>query len=290
MGRHLARRMAKGHDVTVLDSSPDFSMEKEGMRVVAGDILDENVWRGLSAEGFDVIIHLAAKISVLESMRYPERFMAVNVEGTRNAVEMAREWDAELVFFSSAAVYGNYDRPVREDDELKPISPYGKSKAMAEGIAGKYDKSLIFRPANIYGNGKRHKGVVEIFVERAAKGLPITVRGGKQVRDFIHVKDVVDAVAGMIGIHGTFNLGTGRGTSINELAGMVAEMFGVETVHEPMPEGELEYSVLDISRLSKHFMPRIRIGEGIRMVVEGVGAGRMNSGVMDGKGSDDAGG
>ena len=267
VGRHLSERMMKSHDISVVDINPDRKwLSENGIELVGHDILE---WS--PDKSYDIIIHLAAMISVSGSEKEPERYYLTNVEGTRRVAEWAVKQNSKLVFFSSAAVYGNMEKPASESDPLKPISLYGKTKALGESIVSEIPGSLIFRPFNIYGPGKTEKGVIERFVEQAKAGKPLLVRGGKQVRDFIHVNDVTRAVDEMIGESGIYNLGTGRGTSIEEIASIVAEMSGNELAvkHEPMPDEDVVFSVADTSKLFKLFKPEIKVEEGIRWLMEG---------------------
>lgn len=265
VGRHLAERLARDHELVLLDRSPDYEWASSiGAECREFDVVSDEI------EGdFDVLIHLAAIISVSESEKNPELVMRVNAEGTKRMIEQAESRNSEFILFSSAAVYGRLDRPAREDDRLNPISAYGRSKAKAEEYALAYGKSLVVRPANIYGPGKRHPGVIEIFLENAKQGKPLIVFGGSQVRDFIYVEDVAEAVARLIGHHGIYNVGTGIPTTINDVVEVIKRAVNRNIMIEknPMPEYEIPYSVLDISKLSEVYRTSITLEEGIRRMM-----------------------
>lgn len=265
VGKHLAETMSREHELVLLDISPDYGWASSiGAECRKFDVVSDDI-----GEDFDVLIHLAAIISVSESQEHPEHVMKVNAEGSKRMAGQAMKRNAEFILFSSAAVYGRLDRPAREDDRPNPISAYGRSKARAEEYARAYENSLIARPANIYGPGKLHPGAVEIFIEKARARSPITITGGSQTRDFIHVDDVTSAIQSLMGRHGTFNIGTGKGTSINELAETVMAIAGrTEIIRKPMPDYEIPYSVLDISKLSKFFKPSISMEKGIRRMLK----------------------
>ena len=214
--------------------------------------------------GFDVICHLAARISVDESVREPPLVTRTNVLGTVRVFEAARRSDARVVFFSSAAVYGTPRRvPIPESHPLEPLSPYGLTKLVGEEYASLYRelyglKVAIVRPFNVYSEDfsgdDPYGAVIRRFVQHAARHEPLVVHGdGGQTRDFIHVSDVVDFVALLLDGRGdgqAFNCATGTATRVDELASWVQDRFdpGGTIRHDPPRPGEIRHSVADIRR------------------------------------------
>lgn len=234
----------------------------------------------------DAIIHLAALISVEESVRMPGLYMEVNAEGTRNLVNAANSAGVgRFIYASSAAVYGNPSRlPITEDHPANPLSPYGLSKLMGEryvvsGFAGR-GKSVILRIFNVYGPGQNpeYAGVITRFMERLSRGEPPIIFGdGCQVRDFIHVDDVVEAFIRSLDapLEKTIivNVGSGRPVKIIDLARMMIRLYGldIEPIHAPPRPGDVRESYADISMARRllGWSPRISLEEGLRRLIHG---------------------
>ena len=163
----------------------------------------------------------------------------MNVVGTVNALEAARAAGAQLVFSSTGgAIYGEVERPAREDDPLRPVSPYGIAKLAAEAYVEGWNRihgtgHVVLRFANVYGprqSASLEGGVVAIFLERLVAGEPTAIYGdGGQTRDFVHVDDVVGSLLAATGRNGgIFNVGAGVETSVAELHALCARVAGVE--------------------------------------------------------------
>ena len=176
----------------------------------------------------EVVVHLAAQADVGTSVERPFFDAEVNVLGTVNVLEAARPHGAQLVFSSTGgAIYGECERPAREDDPRRPLSPYGTAKLAAEEYLATWNRlhgtrHVALRFANVYGPrqlAKLEGGVVAIFTDRLRAGDAVTIFGdGEQTRDYVYVGDVVAAVVAAIGRDGgVFNVGTGTETSVNEL-------------------------------------------------------------------------
>jgi UDP-glucose 4-epimerase len=239
-------------------------------------------------KGYDVIYHLAAAISVPESVENPSLYVRANVLGTVNVLEAARRGAGRVVFVSTAAVYGEPQSvPIPESHPTHPTSPYGLTKLAGEEFARLFgqlyglDVSVV-RPFNVYSEDLKpdnpYAGVIAIFLRAAAARRPLTVHGdGGQTRDFVHVSDVVQLLRLLGDRRGTgqvYNCGTGIGTSVLELARMVRDRFGptVEIVHGPSRVGDIRHGVADISRARAiGYRPRVRLAEWIGET--GVGSG-----------------
>ena len=288
-GSHVAERWVEaGHEITVLNT---YSSEAErNISSVAGKVL--LVWGSItdpeivekSVRGHDVVVHLAARINVDESMASPRSFIDVNLSGTFNVLQALRQTGARMIFASSCEVYGYAEQsPVDESAELRPHSPYAASKAAADRMCFAYQKSFglditIVRPCNIYGErqkGGRGGAVIPIFASLAAAGKPLTVFGsGDQQREYMHVTDLVsayDLVLGRTDLSGSvLNVGTGDTPSIKDIARFIADKMGVQVVNEAARPGEVAGFALDNSRVRDlGFAPQIKFWDGLSRYLEG---------------------
>ncbi len=231
----------------------------------------------------DVVFHLAAQADVQTSMTRPAYDADVNVVGTVNVLEAARAAGAHVVFSSTGgAIYGECDGPAPENSRLEPVSAYGIAKLAAEQylsgwnrIHGSRHVVLLF--ANVFGprqDSGLEGGVVAIFLERMARGEETVIFGdGRQTRDFVYVGDVVDALLAAAGHDGgTYNVGTGRETSVAELHEACRSVSGSETRarSEPARLGDARRSVLDVSKIERElaWRPRTSLDDGLRRTWE----------------------
>jgi UDP-glucose 4-epimerase len=230
----------------------------------------------------DTCFHLAAQANVRASVERPAEDAAVNVLGTVHVLEAAEEQDAKIVFSSTGgAIYGECQRPAREDDPPEPISPYGTAKLAAENYLRAFNRlhgsqHTILRYANVYGprqDSELEGGVVAIFFERFRNGERATIFGdGKQTRDFVHVSDIVGATLAAAEKEGLFNVATGTETSVLELHELCRSASGTEgeANFEPERLGEIERSVLDAAHAANGlaWKPKLSLEEGLRATWE----------------------
>ena len=292
IGSHITEELIKrGDEVIVLDNM--YSGRAENIAVnpkavfVDGSILDTEILDTICTKyNIEGIFHLAAVASVQKSIENPAQVHEVNVTGTLNVLEAARKHGVRKVVLSaSAAAYG--DNPVfpkREDMLPEPLSPYAVSKIASEmyckTYAELYDMQTIsLRYFNVFGprqdpNGE-YAAVIPKFTEKICAGESPTVFGdGEQTRDFVYVKDVARAniLAMDSDISGLFNIGTGIQTSLNNLAKMImdAAEISVEMKYEPAREGDVRYSVADISKAKSElgYKPEWELTDGIKETVE----------------------
>ncbi|MBA2294450.1 MAG: NAD-dependent epimerase/dehydratase family protein [Actinobacteria bacterium] len=257
IGSHLVDALvARGDDVDVLD---DLSTGRPEYVHVSARLVEHDVREPFETDA-EIVFHLAAQADVGTSMERPSFDSEVNVVGTVNALEAARGAGAHLVFVSTGgAIYGDVDCPAREDAPLLPVSAYGLAKRAAEVYVDGWNRihgsgHVVLRLANVYGprqSAALEGGVVAIFLERLAAGLPTAIFGdGTITRDFVHVDDVVAALL-VAGGHrgGTFNVGTGLETSIADLHAICEAALGVTAppALESPRAGDAKRSVLDTS-------------------------------------------
>src|SRR3989344_5756804 len=258
IGSHIADAF---DDVRVLDNlSSGFRVNvKDSAEFIEGDITNFDVVNK-AMKDIDYVFHLAAFISVPDSVKFPEKTYTINVKGTENVLKAAKANGVKKVIFtSSAAVYGdNPNLPLKEDAELKPLSPYGKTKLEAERLC-EQDNGVCLRPFNAFGPRQNpnspYSGVISIFINNALQNKDLVIYGdGTQTRDFVFVGDLVNAqVLAMKKGSGAYNVGAGRQISVNELAKKVIELTGSKSkIRYAQPrKGEIKHSLADISRLKK---------------------------------------
>jgi UDP-glucose 4-epimerase len=280
IGSHLTDALLeRGDDVLVIDDlshghreqvPPSAEFVERDIREPVGDIFAR--FRP------DTCFHLAAQANVRASVERPAEDAAVNVLGTVHVLEAAEEQDVKIVFSSTGgAIYGECQRPAREDDPPEPISPYGTAKLAAENYLRAFNRlhgsqHTILRYANVYGprqDSELEGGVVAIFFERFRNGERATIFGdGKQTRDFVHVSDIVGATLAAAEKEGLFNVATGTETSVLELHELCRSASGTEgeANFEPERLGEIERSVLDAAHAANGlaWKPKLSLEEGLR--------------------------
>ena len=230
-------------------------------------------------EGIDIVYHLAAKVSVQESVEDPLPTFLTNAVGTANVLEASRRHSVErFVYSCTSAVYGETNPvPSLESMREDPLNTYAIGKLSGEQLVRSYNvlygmKTITFRYTNVYGDRSRHTGnyapVVTRFLDRRSEGKSLLIFGdGEQRRDFVHVEDVVSANASIsymdLSCWGeTYNIGYGKNWSINELAAAVSN----DVEYLPARSGEMRETLADISKSNKDLTwePKIDIMDWIR--------------------------
>ena len=244
-------------------------------------ISDPQLANIIQKESIKVISHHAAQISVSDSVKNPVKDAESNIIGTLQLLQNAVECGVDKFIFASTggAIYGEQDYfPARENHPQQPTSPYGLSKLTVERYLKFYKeqyglKSIIFRYGNVFGprqNPNGEAGVVAIFNNRLLKGqAPIINGDGEQTRDYIFVRDVVNANLLALKLNGsdTFNVGTGQETSVNELTHLILEVaesnIDVQTSKKNI--FEQRRSCLDYKKLkeSLNWSPKVSLKEGL---------------------------
>ncbi len=280
IGRAVVRALAgAGADVTVADRRAPADPE---VRTVVGDLADPTVRRAAVPDGTDGIVHLAALTSVLASRQDPVGTYRANVEATAGLLERAREIGAgRFVLASTNAVVGDVGAgPITEDLSLRPLTPYGATKAAAEMLLSAYRASYgigatALRLTNVYGGGMGNKDSFVPRLMRAARdGGEVTVYGdGTQVRDLVHVDDVADAVllAWRTAPQGPLIVGAGRSLSVLDLIAEVRAVTGapLPVRHVPAPAGEMPAVVVRTDRIrALGWAPRVDLATGLAGVWE----------------------
>jgi len=296
IGSHLVDLLlSQNHQVVVLDNFSTGKLSNlpaagGALQIVNGDIrCGETVEQ--AASGCHAIVHLAAVASVQASVEDPCGTHQVNLVGTLNLLEAAKKRGiGRFVYASSAAVYGNTEElPVREHNQLKPLTPYAVDKLAGEYYIDFYRrryglKPFIFRFFNIFGPrqdpSSPYSGVISIFLQHALAGQPINVFGdGEQTRDFVYIADLVrlldHAVCTTKTITAPINVGNGEQTSLNQLLAAI-QAFASHTLEinyqEPRP-GDIRHSCADNRQVQKQmsYTSEYTITEGLKRTWEWMG-------------------
>jgi len=285
IGSNLAGRLlADGHRVTVLDNFSSGYRSNlgalGGARIVEGDIRD-GAAVAKAMEGAGVVFHLAASVGNKRSIDNPILDAEVNVMGTLRVLEAARSAGVrKLVASSSAGIFGELKTlPIGERHPAEPDSPYGASKLCAEKETLAFGRlfgmeTVCLRYFNVYGPNQRfdaYGNVIPIFVFQMLAGERLKIFGdGWQTRDFVHVRDVVEAnirAAAAPGVRGAFNIGSGSRIAINDLVRKLAEAAGMESRVDYLPPraGDVRDSLADIraAREAFGFEPAVDLDEGL---------------------------
>ncbi|MDZ5810508.1 SDR family oxidoreductase [Halorubrum sp. AD140] len=301
IGGHLAEAfLDDGHDVTVLDNLEPFYAEgikhhtlevhrevaDEGdaeYRFVEGDVRDpETVWEVL--DGVDVVVHQAAQAGVRESVDNPRKVVDINVDGTVNLLEAAKDAAVERVILaSSSSVYGKPESlPYEEDHPTEPVSPYGVTKLAQEHMARVYTElhglpTVALRYFTVYGPRMRPNMAISNFVSRCVNGEPPVIYGdGQQTRDFTYVDDVVDANRTLLtdgSVDGdVVNIGSSDNISIQELAEVVRDQLAPELAieYESAREADAEHTHASVAKAGEliGYEPSRTISEGVSEFIE----------------------
>jgi UDP-glucose 4-epimerase len=288
IGSHLARHFAEHSEVTVLDDlRSGYAHNLEGIRCrfLQGSILDAAGLKQAIA-GAEEVYHLAAMISVPESVAKPAECAELNTEGTRRVLAAALAAGArKVVLASSAAIYGdNPTVPKLETMPPEPKSPYAETKLAGEHLLEQYRQShglgtTSLRFFNVFGPRQdprsAYAAAVPIFIAKALRDEPIGIHGdGGQTRDFIHVTDIVGALAyagASADMAGTYNVGYGQSQSILTLAQEIIRLTGSKSPiqHLPPRAGDVRHSLASTERLlAAGWKPQSSVSSGLAETVE----------------------
>ncbi|MBC7233114.1 MAG: NAD-dependent epimerase/dehydratase family protein [Chloroflexi bacterium] len=290
LGSALVNRLVQqGHHVRVLDDLSAGDRNRLDPRAVftKGDTRDiPKLWTLL--KGVDCVYHLAARVSVPESILYPVEYNEVNVGGTVSLMTAVRDARVKrVVFTSSGAAYGEQvEQPVRETATLRPQSPYAVSKMAAEGYVLALGalwgiETVILRIFNAYGPGQHipptHAPVIPKFLKQILSGGSLVIYGdGKQSRDFVYVSDVVDALIAAAKAddvnRAIINVGSGQEVTINALVKAIERVTGrtAHCLYNEAESGGVHRLVADVTlaREKLDFRPKVDLETGLRRILK----------------------
>lgn len=298
IGSHLTQTLLdEGHSVVGVDNfASGYVHNMEGFIDHAGFIFYE---RSITEEGLlvdlkqahpelEVVFQLAAVVSVPYSVEHPELTMQVNFEANREMLDAAREMGiSRFVFAGSAAEYGNEDRlPVKEEyaQQAEQLSPYGVAKYKSSAYIAESSYGCSLRFFNIFGPRQdptsQYSGVISRFVDFGLAGKNMIIFGdGGQTRDFLYVSDVVTSYFIAAGIDkqgrgpltGIYNVGTGKGRSVRELADVIAGLTFApqELDFKPERAGDIRHSRADVNKITEEgFKAEVSFEDGLSRTVE----------------------
>jgi UDP-glucose 4-epimerase len=287
IGSHLAASLQHRARVRILDNfrtgHPD-NLKGVSADLIEGDICDAATVAS-AMQDIDYVFHMAAFVSVPESMAHPAACERINGAGLVNVLETAAKAGVRKAFFpSSAAVYGNNPAVPKTEEMLpEPLSPYAVTKLAGEGWCRYYHQSgrlptVALRFFNVFGPRQDPNGpyaaAVPIFIGNARENKPLTIFGdGSQTRDFIHVADICDAITHVTthpDTHGVYNAGYGKAITVLALARTILQLTGSDSpiVHLPERPGDVRHSLASIDRLtSTGFSPAGSLASGLAATI-----------------------
>ena len=285
IGSNLVSQLSRqGHEIIILDNlSSGYRSNFEPfthIKYFEGDIRDKVAVKK-SITDCELVFHLAASVGNKRSIDNPLQDAEINVIGTINILEAARAAGVRKVIASSSAgIFGELKiLPIKENHPIEPDTPYGCSKLCMEKECLAYAKvynieTVCLRYFNVYGQNQRfdaYGNVIPIFVNQMIRNETLTIFGdGEQTRDFVNVRDVVQAnikAAFMSGVSGVYNIGSGKRISINALVDMIRKISGanIRIKYSTKREGDVMHSIADISsaREAFGFCPEVEIEKGL---------------------------
>ena len=296
IGSHVVERLlARGDQVTVVDDFNDFydpsvkhrnvDLFAARVRLVQADICDAAALRDtFQGERFDTIVHLAARAGVRPSLEQPQLYIQVNIAGTQNLLDLAREFGVrKFIFGSSSSVYGvNGKLPFSEGDPIfNPISPYAATKLAGEALCHVYHHlygldTVCLRFFTVYGPRQRPDLAIHKFTSAIARGKPIEVYGdGCTRRDYTHIEDIVQGVLACLDCEFGFeiiNLGESRTVELRELVRLIEMAVGKKAQIRQLPAqpGDVPITYADISKAQRllDYHPHVTIEDGIQGFVD----------------------
>lgn len=303
IGSHLVDSLlADGWRVTVVDNFDPFydpqvkrrnvhsHLESDNYTLVEEDIRNVDALRNKLTEDYDAIVHLAAKAGVRPSIQDPITYQEVNVRGTQNMLEFAKERDIkQFVFASSSSVYGvNPNVPWREDDHvLMPISPYASTKVSGELLGHVYSylygiRFLALRFFTVYGPRQRPDLAIHKFARLIIEGRPIPVYGdGSTRRDYTYVADIVQGIRSAMEYQNTqyevINLGNDHTVSLSYMIAALEHALGKTAIIDRLPDqpGDVPqtWASIDKARVCLDYAPKVIIDQGLDQFVHWISCG-----------------
>lgn len=298
IGSHLCEALlGKGHSVICVDNFNDFYDPKIKEKNISGclksgnftlhrkDITDIDGMREIfRSSSIGCVFHLAARAGVRDSIKKPELFEEVNVNGTQNLLEMCREFKIKkFIFTSSSSVYGtNAKTPFSESDPVENmISPYAKTKRKGEILCMDYSrrygiKAVCLRLFTVYGPRGRPEMAPSKFTRLVIEGSEIPVYGdGSSKRDYTYVSDIVSGIASALSLDSKFeviNLGNSSPVTLKEFISVIEDATGKKAKirHLPEQEGDVPLTFADISKAKRllGYTPKVSLRQGMKKFVE----------------------
>jgi len=297
IGSNLIEKLLKeGYEVVCLDNFNDYYnpqikrnnikpfLREKRFNLVEADIRDKDALKKIFEKyKFKKVIHLAAQAGVRLSLKQPNLYVDVNINGTLNLLELSKEYKIKnFIFGSSSSVYGTTKEiPFSEEGKLKPISPYGVSKRAGELLCSTYNHLYnlpvtILRFFTVYGQRQRPDMAIHKFTKLVDESKEICLYGdGETSRDYTYISDIVEGIISALNTgfnHETFNLGNSTPTILSHLISLIEKNLGKSAKIKCLPEqpGDPSITFADISKSKRalNYVPKIKIEEGIKKFIE----------------------
>ena len=297
IGSHLIERLLEeGYEIVCLDNFNDYYnpeikrsnikpfLRERNFNLVEADIRDKDTLKKIFEKyKFQKVIHLAAQAGVRLSLKQPNLYVDVNVNGTLNLLELSKEYKIKnFIFGSSSSVYGaTKEIPFSEEGKLKPISPYGVSKRTGELLCSTYNHLYnlpvtILRFFTVYGSRQRPDMAIYKFTKLIDEGKKIYLYGdGETSRDYTYVSDIIEGITFALNKdfnYEIFNLGDSNPTTLSHLISLIEKNLGKSAKIKYLPEqpGDPSITFADIgkSKRTLNYEPKVKIEEGIKRFVE----------------------
>ena len=297
IGSHLIERLLEeGYEIVCLDNFNDYYnpeikrsnikpfLRERNFNLVEADIRDKDTLKKVFEKyKFQKVIHLAAQAGVRLSLKQPNLYVDVNVNGTLNLLELSKEYKIKnFIFGSSSSVYGaTKEIPFSEEGKLKPISPYGVSKRTGELLCSTYNHLYnlpvtILRFFTVYGSRQRPDMAIYKFTKLIDEGKKIYLYGdGETSRDYTYVSDIIEGITFALNKdfnYEIFNLGDSNPTTLSHLISLIEKNLGKSAKIKYLPEqpGDPSITFADIgkSKRTLNYEPKVKIEEGIKRFVE----------------------
>ena len=249
IGKHLSSKLSEEKKFNIKEIDRSF-----------GDIISKSTWNKFPK--CEIVIHLANKTSVSNSWINPDKFINTNVIGTILALDYCKKNNSKLIFLSSY-LYGNSKKiPTDENETVKATNPYALSKKIAEDMCKFYSQYynvnvVILRPFNAYGLNQKENFLIPSIIKQINTSKVINVKNLESKRDFIYIKDLVDAIVKAINLEKNFevlNIGSGVSYSVTEVIKIIQQVKGTSfqvKSSEEIQDGEILYTCADIAKAKK---------------------------------------
>ena len=297
IGSHLIERLLKeGYEIVCLDNFNDYYnpeikrnniklfLKEKRFNLVEADIRDKDTLKKIFEKyKFRKVIHLAAQAGVRLSLKQPNLYVDVNINGTLNLLELCREYKIKkFVFGSSSSVYGaTKEIPFSEEGKLKAISPYGVSKRTGELLCYTYNylynlPVTVLRFFTVYGTRQRPDMAIHKFTKLIDEGKEICLYGnGETSRDYTYISDIVEGIMSALNKdfnYEIFNLGNSNPTTLSHLISLIEKNLGkaakIKYLSEQLGDPSITFSDISKSKKMLNYNPEIKIEEGIKRFIE----------------------
>jgi UDP-glucose 4-epimerase len=282
IGQRLSEFLEERNKGTVFGYSHTKGIDKRNTRARSSDVTRLDSFKNYQGNKIDIIIHLAAKTSIEDSIMNPYDTYFTNITGTLNLLEYARTNGIKNFIFISTYLYGNpLYLPIDENHPLMPHTPYNKSKFLGEKLceyySSEYELNVVtLRPFNIYGPNNKESSLIQRIINAVNNDEVLVLNGSKSRRDFLYIDDFVDLIAKVLTNfppkYNVYNVGYGVSHSLRDVARNVAQLMNkvIKIQSRKQKPTDIVNISADISKVSRKFdwNPKIDLDLGLKLVVQ----------------------